>query len=174
MGGEGLKELLHQPGVKIPNLLVAKGRVVDQGGSASEVYGHVGQGLLHRDAGIPKPDYPLLVPEGLPQGRPEAYPHVLYRVGVIYLQVSPGIDLQIKTAMFGEELEHVVQEDYAGGALKVARTVQFQGEAYLRLSGLSVYLCSSWHFISNQQSVVSYQQSTVGCKLFDKGINHGT
>jgi len=56
----------------------------------------------------------LAVAQRLGEQLPQHDSHVLHGVVLIHVEVAFGVELQIEAAMFGEELQHVVEETNAG------------------------------------------------------------
>ena len=55
------------------------------------------------------------------------------------MQIAVGLELQIESAMMGKQLQHVVEETYAGGHLIAAASLDGQGQLNLRFLAHAVY-----------------------------------
>ena len=121
--GQGHEELLCQLRVKGPHLLRGDVQVTAQQPPAGEVHGSEDQGLVHGQDTAAVPGDPPLVPQGLPEGVPQADADVLHRVVVVHIGVPPAPGCKVEPAVAGEEGEHVVQKATAGGDVAFPRAV---------------------------------------------------
>src|SRR5450759_3847840 len=57
---------------------------------------------------------------------------------LVHVEIAIGFDLQIETAVFGEQLEHMIEEADSGGDVVLAAAFDLQLAGDLRLLGVSL------------------------------------
>ena len=63
---------------------------------------------------------------------------VFHGVMLVHIQIAVGVQLQIKAAMLGEQLQHVIEETNAGRDLVSAAPFDRQAAADLRFFGVAL------------------------------------
>ena len=84
-----------------------------------------------------------LVPERLPSGLAQRDRHVLHGVVVVDVKVSVTPDREVQPAVFGEEVEHVVEEADAGVDVIVRVLVDAEPDMNPRLLRLAPHFGTS-------------------------------
>lgn len=82
-----------------------------------------------------KADDALAVAEGLVEGHAEGDADVFVGVVVVDFEVAGGLDVEVKEAVGGDLVEHVVEEGDAGVGIAVALTVDVNGDTHVGFFG---------------------------------------
>ena len=143
VGCKGPHELIDQLGVKGADLLGGDGQFLIVPATAGQVHSAQDQSLVHGQAQGGVPPHPPLLPQSLVKGLAQGDADVLHAVVIIHLGVPITGQLQIHPPVAGQQGEHMVQKAHAGPDPALPLSVQVQGEADVRLIGLSRDLCRS-------------------------------
>jgi len=64
-------------------------------------------------------------------------------VMIVNLQIPVATDLQVKQAVLGEELKHVLEKRQTDGDRRLSRAVQIEIDAHVRFFRLAMNVCDS-------------------------------
>ena len=87
---------------------------VDQRRTPAQVHGHHRQGLVHGHHEVAGAVDALAVPQRLGEQLAEHDAGVLHGVMLVHVQIALGAQFQVEAAVFGEQLQHVIEETDAG------------------------------------------------------------
>ena len=97
---------------------------VNQGGATSEIDRGYGQGLIHGQNKISGAVDADPISESRSQELPQNNADIFHCVMLIDVEIARGLQTQIKGAMFGEELEHVIEKTDTRGNLVSPLTIE--------------------------------------------------
>ena len=146
--GDGIEKLFHKLRVQLPHPLCREITCKLQIGPAAQVHGAQSQGFIHGQDKIAVAPDALFVSGGLPDGLSQHNTGVLHRVVTIHLQIPFHLTFQVKKAMSGKSLQHMVEKTNAGVYLRPAAAVQIQSNLNVGLPGPAVNCTASCHKIS--------------------------
>jgi hypothetical protein len=105
--------------------------------AARDVHHDRGDGLVERHLSVGEPSDAAPVTQRLVERLPEDDGDVLDGVVVVDVEVAVAVDGEIEQAVFGERVEHVVEEADAGVDDALAVTVDVEREVDRRLCRLA-------------------------------------
>ena len=111
---------------------------VDQRRAAAEVDGDDGEGFVHGQDEVAGAVDAFAVAEGFGEELAEDDADVFDGVVLVDVEIAIGFELEVEAAVFGEELQHVVEEADAGGDLVAAAAFDVERAGDLRFFGVSV------------------------------------
>ena len=125
--GHGVKELPHHLRLQIPHLLPVQGQVADQIRPSAEIQGAQHQGLVHgKDLACHSGAIPFLSPTACAMAWPSTMP-VSSTVWWVSTSRSPSTcTAQIKKAVAGKAVQHVVEKSDSGVDIGLPAPVQVQ------------------------------------------------
>jgi hypothetical protein len=112
---EAVEEVCHEFGLEVAYEANFDQIFIDQGWTATQVYGYYSQGFVHRHDEVSGAVDSFAVTQGFGKELAYDYANILHGVVLVYVQIAHGFEFEIEAAMFGEELEHVVEEADSGG-----------------------------------------------------------
>lgn len=112
--GDGVKEVPHKIGFKLPDVGPGKVSVLDKPGSSTAVNRDVRQGFVHRDGNICCPADSPVVAKCLPDRLSQTDTGILDRVMPVDVQVSLDGQRQVKLAVTCEQGQKVIECPDAG------------------------------------------------------------
>src|ERR1700733_4567015 len=122
---QGAKEVRHQLAGQLADLFAAEVTLEHEVGAAGQVDRDLRLALIHRQQKTVAAD-PGLVAERLAQRLADGQRAILDRVMLIDVQIPAAAQLQLKAAVPGELLEHVIEESDAGLDVTAGRTVELE------------------------------------------------
>jgi hypothetical protein len=145
---QGLKKFLHQFRIKIPDLPAPEDKVINQTGSAREVYMDRSQAFVHGYKGRSVPADSLFSAESLLERTAQANPDILDSMVVIDLRISPSPQGQVKKSMGAKKGQHMIEKGNGTSNPVFPRSIQVQFNLNLRLLGFSLYFALPHHVLS--------------------------
>src|SRR5699024_4666603 len=130
---DSIEKFSHHLCVQISNPLCCKRSVIVQIRATGQIDSAQNQGLVHRQQEIAVSLDPLLAAESLEDGASKYTACILYRVTAVHIQVSRSLHSQVKEAMTGKTVQHVVEKADAGLYICLSGTVQADGDFYICL-----------------------------------------
>src|SRR5437763_4815402 len=137
--GEALKKIIHQLCLQISDQARCHFRIHHSGGSPTEIHCGHAHSFVHGHQEVSSSKNAAFAAQSLIEGLAKYDAHVLDRVVLVDMQIAVGLELQIESAMMGKQLQHVVEETYAGGDLIAAASLDGQGQPNLRFLAHAVY-----------------------------------
>jgi len=134
---ETLEEFIDELRIQRTDHAGAEGHVELQPGPPRQVDDDAGQGLVERHVGVAIAGQALLVANSLREGLADGDSHIFHRVVAVDVQVADSFDLEVKCAVAGDLVEHVVEETDAGIELTLARTIQIDPDPDLGFEGVA-------------------------------------
>ena len=148
MVGESLEELVDQVDVELPDPGTPEVDAVLDSRAPGKVDHHARQGLIQRHIGMPVTHDPLLVAQRLLERLPQGDADVFDAMVIVDMQIAFGTDIDIKTAMAGNLLEHVFEKGDSSIKIRPPTAIKIDGNANLSFQGIATDACTSiWHFI---------------------------
>src|SRR5579863_650586 len=111
---EAFKEIVDQFALQIADLPVAHLRVNDRRGATSKINRGERKRFIHRHQKVAGAQNASFSAERQAEGFTQRDPDILDGVVLIYVEITPGVNFEIKRAVAGKQLEHVIEEAYAG------------------------------------------------------------
>ena len=146
---DGAEELLDELHLEVPHEHVLHRALHDEERTPPEVERSLAQRLVHRNRRKTVADDPLPVAERLVDRLAEHKHDVLDGVVVVDVNVAHRLDREVDQRVLLQKLKHVVEESDPRVDSPLARTVEVQLEAYLRLLRVAFNLrCSHADIIS--------------------------
>src|SRR5688572_12775624 len=135
--GEALEEFMRQLAVESTDHAALEGHVHDEARAAGKIDDHAGQGFVQRYIGMAIAADALLVAHRLVHSLAQRDADILHRMVPVDMQVPLGLDIQVDEAMPGDLVQHMVEETYARGELRLAGAVQVDPDGDLGFRGVA-------------------------------------
>src|SRR5215471_16510871 len=113
--GKRSPEVRHELDVELSNSIPHGLHMVDGKGPAAQVDYGPSQRFVHRQIGTAKPHDSGFVPHGVREGLTKRDRYILDRMMRVYIEVALTSNFEVEKAVSGKQIEHMVQEPYAGG-----------------------------------------------------------
>ena len=133
MQAEGPEELLAEPGIERPDLLIGQQDMVLQEGPVGYVGDDTDQGLVHRQMAASIAVDAGLAAERPAEGLTETDADIFDGMMVIDFDIALGRYRQVEKAVHGKEGKHVIEERDTGIDRRLAFPVQVENQMYIRL-----------------------------------------
>ena len=130
--GHGVEELPRHLGVHAAAALPGKGGIVHKIRPPAQIHGAERQRLVHRQHAAAVPHKAGLVAQRLLEGGAQRNADVLDRVVAVYIQIAVAGHAQIKQAVAGKAVQHMVKKADAGVQVGLAGAVKVDGQRDLR------------------------------------------
>jgi hypothetical protein len=134
---KSVEEVVNEFGLQIAYETRTNFRVNDNGSASAEVDGSNAERFVHGHEEVACSIDSLLVPERAIKSLAEGNADVFDGVVLIDVEVALAGEFEIEAAVPREQLEHVIEESYAGGDLVLARAFDGEREIDLRLRGMA-------------------------------------
>src|SRR5262249_7559149 len=131
---KAFKEVRHQLRLQIANQSHAHPSLDDRSRAAAEIDRCQSQGLIHGHKKVTGAHDSPFIAQRVAKGFAQCDADVLYGVVLIDVEITLGLDLEVESAVTGEQFQHVVQKTYSG--LHLIAAAAFDGQ-----SDLNVGLC---------------------------------
>jgi len=92
-------------------------------GTATQIDGTYGEGLVHGIRKYPARKMPRFVPSAFLTASPKTIPTSSTGVVLVHMQISVRVQIQIERAMPGHEFHHVIEETYSRAHARFAAAV---------------------------------------------------
>jgi hypothetical protein len=138
-----VEEIFHQFGLQIahqPNLYTV---FVDERRASAEIHRDYGERFIHRLHEVARAVYAFAITQSLREELAHHNADVLHGVVLIDIKIALRFDCEIEAAMFGEQLQHVVEEPDSGGDTVLAPSFDAQVACYPRFFGVALNLSGS-------------------------------
>ena len=109
-------------------------------GPAGAVQCHLHQGFIEGCQEMTEAVNALAITEGLAQGLTDGDADIFIGVVVIDVGITAGADLQIKQAVAGDLVEHVIEKRHPGAHVALSRAIELEDHSHIGLTGLPVHL----------------------------------
>ena len=161
--GYRIEKLLYQLCVKlshrrgsesVPSVIKLHGKI----GAAAQVDSAQHKRLIHREDKITVAADAGLISDSSPDGFSEHDSGVLYQVVAVHFQVSPGIDVQIKHAVAGKRVQHMVKKADSGTGTGSASAIQLQSNPDICLAGSAADISIS-HSGLHSNHIIRFQSA---------------
>ena len=140
---EGEKKIVDQFGRKGANPLLLDRQVVGQKGPSAEIDDAVHQGFVERYAGFAKAANAALIAQRSAKRLAQRQADIFNRMMIVNLDVARGLERQIKEAVPGEQLQHMVEKGHPGGNLVLTAAVKLKTEPNVGLVCFAVQVCAA-------------------------------
>jgi len=140
---EAVEEVGHQFGLEIADVDDFDQIFVDEGGAAAEIDGDDGERFIHREDEVAGAVDPFAIAEGFREELADDDTDVFDGVVLIHIEITFGGEFEVEAAVFGEELEHVVEEADTGCNVIPAAAFDAELAFDLRLLGIALDFCGS-------------------------------
>src|ERR1019366_1495893 len=140
---EAAEEVLGELSLQVADEAHLDQIFVDQGGASAEIYGDHGEGLVHGQDEVAGPVDALAIAEGFGEQLAQHDADVFHGVVLVDGEIAFGLQGDIESAVFGEQLQHMVEEANAGGDVIASAAIDFQGAADACLFGVALNGSSS-------------------------------
>ena len=140
---EGEKKIVDQFGRKCADPLLLDRQVVGQKGSSAEINDAVHQGFVERYAGFAKAATAALIAQRGAKRLAQRQADIFNCMMIVNLDVARGLERQIKEAVPGEQLQHMVEKGHPGGNLVLAAAVKLKTEPNVGFVCFAVQVCAA-------------------------------
>src|SRR5260370_23094501 len=113
--GKTLKELGDQLRFQVADMPLVYLCLDYTGGASAEINGNQAEGLIHGHDEVTGAQNSPLTAQGLGEGLSQGNAHIFDRVMLVDVQVAGRVQPQVKCAVAGEQLQHVIEEANACG-----------------------------------------------------------
>ena len=110
MQDKGPEKLLGQGCIKSPYPAVGNGYVVMQKRPVGDIDYNPHQRLIHREAALTIPGYPLEIPQSLFKGLAQAYSRIFNRMVIIDLNIAFPFKREIEKSMNAKKCQHMIKK----------------------------------------------------------------
>src|SRR5689334_5609398 len=141
--GEAFKEVIDQFRLKITDQPRFYFCINHCGRTPAEIYSCHAQGLIHGHHEVSGTHNAALVAKRVQERLTQSDTHVFHCMVLVHIQVTRCFELQVKSAMTREQLQHVIKKPDAGGDLIAAPAFNRQRKLNLRLRGFTAERCLS-------------------------------
>jgi hypothetical protein len=121
-----LKEIFHEFGLEAAHRSRGEFRFNDTKGATAKIDGGGSKGFIHGHEEIAGAQNAALVAKGGVDAFTESDAHIFNSVMLVDIQVTDGSQLQVKSAVTGDQIEHVIEEGDAGGDRGFTAAIQIQ------------------------------------------------
>ncbi len=139
----GHEEFAHQLGVIGANALGGDIEAVSQIGPTRKVEGYLDQGFVEGSDEMAKANNAFAVAEGLVQSHTKGDTNVFIGVMVIDFKIAFGLNIDVKQAVGGDLVEHMVEEGDAGVGIALTSAVNVEGNGDIGFFGGAGNGCST-------------------------------
>ena len=140
---KGEKKIVDQLGRKRANPFLLDGQIIGQKGSPAEIDDAIHQGFVERHAGFAKAANAALIAQRGAKGFAQRQPHVFNRMMIVNLDITRGLEGEIKKSMPGKQLQHVVEKGHAGGDLVLAAAIKLKTEPNVGFVCFAMQVCGA-------------------------------
>jgi hypothetical protein len=129
---EAAEEILHQFRLKIAYHPDSNFVAVDQRRASAQVERDHGQRFIHGHDEVTRSVDAFAIAESFGEKLTQYDADIFHGVVLVDIQVAGGLQLQIESAVFRKQLQHVIEKADAGGDVVLSPAVDFQRAADLR------------------------------------------
>src|SRR5437660_4199497 len=130
--GEALKKIIDKFGLQIADQPHLDCCVYHRSRTSAEVYGCKAQGLVHGHEEVSCTHDAALIAQRAVERFAKGNSNILHCVVLVNIQIAFGFQLQVKSAVTGKELQHVIEKTYTGRDL--ITPLALNGESKLNIS----------------------------------------
>lgn len=133
MNSRGLEEVADEIGSESTDTRCVPLGLEDTVRPAAQIDDDKGQTFVHRYVAVGCAHNARAFTQTLTDGLSQADTHILHRVVLIDVQVTPGLECEVEETMMGEEYQHMVEKADAGIDIRLSRAIEFEREADIGL-----------------------------------------
>jgi hypothetical protein len=145
---ECLHKLLRQLQVKISQTAIGEIGIEDQKGTTAEVHCHFRQGFIHGDNRMPVASNAFGNADRLKKCLAKTDTHIFYGVVGVDVKVAFGPYSEVKEAVAGQMIQHVVEETNAGIDFRLAFAINGNFNRDRSFVCASFQLCAA-HYVNS-------------------------
>src|SRR6185295_5417626 len=134
-------------------------------GPAAQIERHHRQRFIHGEHKISSAVDSAAIAQRFRKQLPEHDPHIFDGMVLVDVEITLRLELQIESAMFGEQLEHVVEEADPGRDFVSAAAFNAEPPANLRLFGIALDGRRSHAFNTVSNWLMSSSTAMASCCL---------
>ena len=112
--------------------------LIDESGAAAEIDGDEGEGFVHGEDEVAGAIDALAIAQRFGEQLAQHDAYVFHGVVLIDVEIAIGFEGEVEASVFGEQLQHVVEETDAGGDVVAAAAFDFQGAGDARFFGVAL------------------------------------
>ena len=146
---DGIEKLPRHLHIHAAAALPGKAGIIHKVRAAAQVHSTQRQRLIHGQQAAAIAHQPALVAQGFLDGGAQGNAHILNGVVAVDLQIAAALHGQIKQAVTGKPVQHVVKKADAGVQVGLACAVQVDGQGDLSLPRVAGHSCGACHSVTS-------------------------